>query len=99
MTSDRKKPGVAFWVTVVVVALPLVYVLSFGPACWWFATPNEERAVRFIDLRKLGAQYTGTETHVHAKWGNTKTHNRICVGDIDRMVSQENRSGGAIAFQ
>jgi hypothetical protein len=36
--TDRKKPGVAFWVTVVVVVcLPLLYVLSFGPACWWFS--------------------------------------------------------------
>jgi hypothetical protein len=34
MSPDRKKPGVAFWATVVVVGLPLLYVLSFGPACW-----------------------------------------------------------------
>jgi hypothetical protein len=33
MTSDRKKPGVAFWATVVVVVL-LAYPISFGPACW-----------------------------------------------------------------
>jgi hypothetical protein len=33
MTSDRKKPGVAFWASVVVVVV-LVYVGSFGPACW-----------------------------------------------------------------
>jgi hypothetical protein len=33
MTS-RKKPGVAFWATVAVVVVPLLYVLSFGPACW-----------------------------------------------------------------
>ncbi len=32
MTS-RKKPGVAFWATVVVVCLPLLYVASFGPVC------------------------------------------------------------------
>jgi hypothetical protein len=32
--TDRKKPGVAFWASVVVVVLPLLYVLSFGPACW-----------------------------------------------------------------
>ncbi len=31
--ADRKKPGVAFWATVVVVVV-LVYPLSFGPACW-----------------------------------------------------------------
>ncbi len=34
MKTDRKKPGVAFWATVVVVCLPLLYVLSVGPACW-----------------------------------------------------------------
>jgi hypothetical protein len=28
--ADRKKPGVAFWATVVVVGLAL-YILSFGP--------------------------------------------------------------------
>ena len=32
MTS-RKKPGVAFWATVVVVVV-LMYPISFGPACW-----------------------------------------------------------------
>ena len=34
MTSARNKPGVAFWATVFVISLPLLYVLSFGPACW-----------------------------------------------------------------
>ena len=34
MTSDRKKPGVAFWATVVVVVGLMAYPLSFGPACW-----------------------------------------------------------------
>ncbi len=33
MTSDRKKPGVAFWATLLVVVL-VAYPLSFGPACW-----------------------------------------------------------------
>ena len=33
MTS-RKKPGVAFWATVVVVVVLVAYPLSFGPACW-----------------------------------------------------------------
>jgi hypothetical protein len=34
MTSDRKKPGVAFWVAVAVVVVLVGYPLSFGPACW-----------------------------------------------------------------
>ena len=31
MTTDRKKPGVAFWATVVVVVVLLAYPLSIGP--------------------------------------------------------------------
>ena len=32
--TDRKKPGVAFWASVVMVAVLAGYPLSFGPACW-----------------------------------------------------------------
>ena len=34
MTANRKKPGVAFWATVVVVVVLVGYPLSWGPACW-----------------------------------------------------------------
>ncbi len=34
MTS-RKKPGVAFWATVLVL-VALAYPVSLGPACWMF---------------------------------------------------------------
>jgi hypothetical protein len=34
MTSDRKKPGVAFWATVVVVAVLIGYPLSAGPIAY-----------------------------------------------------------------
>jgi hypothetical protein len=33
MNPDRKKPGVAYWATVVLVVV-MLYVASFGPACW-----------------------------------------------------------------
>jgi len=35
MTTDRKKPGVAFWATVGLVVVLVGYPLSFGPACWF----------------------------------------------------------------
>jgi hypothetical protein len=38
----RKKPGVAYWATVVVVVLLMGYPLSFGPACWWFSAPRSD---------------------------------------------------------
>jgi hypothetical protein len=41
MTPDRKKPGVAFWATVVVVCLPILYVASFGPWCWFVVQKAE----------------------------------------------------------
>jgi hypothetical protein len=34
MTADRKKPGVAFWATVVVVVVLIGYPVSIGPAAW-----------------------------------------------------------------
>src|SRR6476646_6642480 len=34
MSDPKKKPGVTFWTTVVVVAILVAYPLSFGPACW-----------------------------------------------------------------
>jgi hypothetical protein len=33
MTTNCKKPGVAFWATAVVVVVLVAYPLSFGPAC------------------------------------------------------------------
>jgi deoxyribonuclease-2 len=55
--------------------------------------------VKYIDLSPLGMPWTWPETHDHAKWGITTDSNWVCVGDINRMVSQEKRGGGTIAFQ
>jgi deoxyribonuclease-2 len=55
--------------------------------------------VKFINLGPLGAHWAWPESHDHAKWGITTSDGWICVGDINRMVSQEKRGGGTIAFQ
>jgi deoxyribonuclease-2 len=55
--------------------------------------------VKFINLTRLGAPWAWPETQDHAKWGITKADNWICVGDINRMITQEKRGGGTIAFQ
>ena len=34
MSEDRKKPGVAFWATAVLVVVLVGYPLSFGPIFW-----------------------------------------------------------------
>jgi len=55
--------------------------------------------VKFINMGPLGAHWAWPETHDHAKWGISTTGNWICIGDINRMISQRNRGGGTIAFQ
>src|SRR5262249_23483743 len=34
MGDDRKRTGLAFWVTALLVVGLVAYPLSFGPACW-----------------------------------------------------------------
>jgi deoxyribonuclease II len=55
--------------------------------------------IKFIDLRPSGLPWAWPETHDHAKWGITYKNNWVCVGDMNRMISQEKRGGGTIAFQ
>lgn len=55
--------------------------------------------VKYIDLSPLGVPYTWPETHDHAKWGISVDSDWVCVGDINRMVSQRKRGGGTIAFK
>lgn len=57
--------------------------------------------VKYIDLSPLniGVPWAWPETHDHAKWGITTDSDWVCVGDINRMVSQQKRGGGTIALQ
>ncbi|HZS47117.1 MAG TPA: deoxyribonuclease II family protein [Blastocatellia bacterium] len=55
--------------------------------------------LKYINLGPLGAHWVWPETHDHAKWGISLHSDWICVGDINRMISQRKRGGGTIAFQ
>lgn len=55
--------------------------------------------IKYINLGPLGAHWAWPETHDHAKWGITLHSDWVCVGDINRMISQRKRGGGTIAFQ
>jgi hypothetical protein len=39
MTDDRKKP-IWPWIVSLLIGLPVLYVASFGPACWIAADPH-----------------------------------------------------------
>ncbi len=55
--------------------------------------------IKYINLGALGIHMAWPETHDHAKWGITTHEDWVCVGDINRMISQRKRGGGTIAFQ
>jgi deoxyribonuclease-2 len=55
--------------------------------------------VKYIDLSPIGLPYAWPETHDHAKWGLSVESDWVCVGDINRMISQEKRGGATIALQ
>jgi deoxyribonuclease-2 len=55
--------------------------------------------IKYINLGAMGLHWAWPETHDHAKWGITLHEPWICVGDINRMISQRKRGGGTIAFQ
>jgi deoxyribonuclease-2 len=55
--------------------------------------------INTIDLTPLGMPWKWPETKDHAKWGISVEPEWVCVGDINRMVSQQKRGGGAIAFR
>lgn len=57
--------------------------------------------VKFVNAGPLGLHFAWPETHDHAKWAISVDPNQpwVCVGDINRMISQRKRGGGCVAFQ
>jgi deoxyribonuclease-2 len=55
--------------------------------------------IKFITLQAIGLPWAWPEVDDHAKWAISHTDNWICVGDINRMISQRKRGGCTIAFQ
>ena len=55
--------------------------------------------IQYVNLSPLGVNYEWHYTKDHAKWAVSRESYWVCVGDINRQVSQEKRGGGAIAFE
>lgn len=78
MTAAGKKPGWAFWTTLVLVGVPVLYVASFGPAVW--ATSRNLASPSLVE-RAYGpvlwsmAYGPSTITRALFWWGE------LCIGD------------------
>jgi deoxyribonuclease-2 len=55
--------------------------------------------IKYINLGPMGVHWAWPETQDHAKWGITLHEPWVCIGDINRMISQRKRGGGTIAFK
>jgi hypothetical protein len=97
MTSHRK-PTLAFWLTVAVVGLPILYIASFGPACW--VTARAHDPVRSPRPPRWMVIYWPLGTVVHRGWPGCLVLTRwstLCVrsGNIAVMWADHSDYGGA----
>lgn len=60
MDERREKPGWAFWLIMALVALPVLYALSFGPVCRGLRHSGEyQRAYAIYSPLFRVAEFTG----------------------------------------
>src|SRR5436190_1847296 len=70
MSEDRKKPGWAFWTTVA-LCVPVLYVASFGPACWWWQNSKQiSRLYRPLLLIASGSEHARSWLERYARIKN-----------------------------
>jgi hypothetical protein len=51
--SDERKKSVWAWIVIGLISLPLLYVASFGAACWWAVDHTDELGFHSVPLPSL----------------------------------------------
>lgn len=94
----HRKHGWPFWITAAVVALPLLYVASFGPACWIsdnYEWPRREAAIIFRPL--IAATFDGPAPvrrglRTYARWFAPPNPVFPLIDPIDELSEDELRA-------
>jgi len=88
MTEPRKKPGVAFWVTVAVVVAVLAYPVSYGP--WLYVTARWGNNTRFAAATAWAFVPLSIASHNEPQWLTAPYRNYLswCIfnGKRDRSA-------------
>ena len=61
MSDDRKKP-LWPWIAALLIGLPVLYVLSFGPACWTKARSSGPSSVPRLAIVYVPVGWVGTHS-------------------------------------
>lgn len=79
MDKQRKKPGLAYSTTVVILALPILYIASFGPAYWLQSRmPTRQFTFYHRPLWDMVTRGNGVIAHSLLWYANVGTrHHRI----------------------
>lgn len=60
----NRREAWAKWTAGAGICLPVLYLLSFGPACWWLSQPLEQSNVPILTMRRAPAVYEPIATAV-----------------------------------
>jgi len=87
--TDRKKPGVALWATVVLVVVLVGYPLSFGPACWLIE--NRSLSEPALNAFKTFYKPIYDATMDHSDWFSDAiiSYVRCCSGEMAWRVWEQ----------
>jgi hypothetical protein len=61
MSDERKNTGVWPWIAALLIGLPVLYVASFGPACWTTSRMNRGAGLIPLFYRPVVAAYESVE--------------------------------------
>jgi hypothetical protein len=89
MGEERKKTSAGFWCTITIMALLILYPLSFGPASW--LAFHDMRTCHFVEIAYRPILWLGTHNQIIrsvATWymalgvpnGSRPSFNEHCIG-------------------
>jgi hypothetical protein len=88
--TDRTKPGMAFWATVVVVVAMILYPLSMGPAFYladWLG--NTSFMVVYVPLEWVAREFDPSQT---CCFGISKSGESMLAADADHSFTSPSQT-------
>jgi hypothetical protein len=86
MNDDRKKP-ILPWIVALLIGLPVMYVASFGPACWRTSHVADQRLRSFDEELPIDAIF---DPLLKVFWGDGWPRRGDFLDKYSRLCANEN---------